>query len=134
MTKNPHLKLNIKKQADPVAAHKFNYGGGSEDEEDDKNYQPMADAFQRSLKGYEIARREREAQRNAELEVPAYIEYIEINFQDQFEIKKFNRAWYDDYGLEYVKFTNFNKTGLFAVIDQDKFQYFFSQIENFIEK
>lgn len=134
MTKNPHLKLNIKKQADPVAAHKFNYGGGSDDEEDDKNYQPMADAFQRSLKGYEIARREREAQRNAELEVPAYIEYIEINFQDQFEIKKFNRAWYDDYGLEYVKFTNFNKTGLFAVIDQDKFQYFFSQIENFIEK
>lgn len=134
MTKKPHLALNIKRQADPIVTHKFNYGGGKNDEEEDKNYQPMADAFQRSLKGYQIARKEREAKRNDELEVPAYIEYIEINFQDQFEIKKYNRAWYDNYGLEYVKFTNFNKTGLFAVIDQDKFRYFFSQIESFIER
>lgn len=134
MTKNPHLKLNIKKQADPIVSHEFNYGGGNSDEEEEKNYQPMAAAFQRSLKGYEIARQEREAQRNDELEVPAYIEYIEIHFQDQFEIKKYNKAWYDNYGLEYVKFTNFNKTGLFAVIDQEKFQYFFSQIESFIER
>ncbi|WKK84089.1 hypothetical protein QYS48_17940 [Marivirga arenosa] len=60
MTKNPHLKLNIKKQADPVTEHKFNYGGGSVEADDDKDYKPMADAFRRSLKGYKRAREERE--------------------------------------------------------------------------
>jgi len=60
MTKNLHLKLNIKKQADPITEHKFHYGGGGVEADDDKDYKPMADTFRRSLKGYQRTREKRE--------------------------------------------------------------------------
>lgn len=132
MSQLPHLKLNVKKQSDPSISHKFNYGGGK-DEEEDKNYLPMANTFKNSLRDYFLDRSEREANRNVDLKVPAYIEYIQITFQGQFDIKKYNQSWYTQFGLEAVRFTNFNKTGLFAVVDQDKFKEFFLQIRAFIK-
>ncbi|PQA94899.1 Subtilase family protein [Chryseobacterium piscicola] len=70
--------------------------------------------------------------RDEEVKVPLYIDYIKINFIDQFDIKNYNQKYYDDLGLESVEFSNFGATGLFAIIDKEKFGDFFEELDNFV--
>lgn len=68
------------------------------------------------------------------LEVPAHIDYIEIDFfavfgnQEPYHLKnRFKR----DFGLEAVKYFNFNKSILFAINNNEDFDSFLSLVQDF---
>ena len=129
----PHVKLNTDKQKDKPIKLKFNYGFGEEEQEvrKIKNYFPLAEAFRGYLNRFNVARNDRIRQR--ELSVPAHIEYIQIQFQSQFDISKYYSQWYNDFGLIGVNFSKFNTEILFAITDHDKLLSFTKSIHNFIK-
>ncbi len=133
----PHVKLNTKEQKDNPVKLKFNYGFGKEEEHEDeeaKNYYPIAQAFRVFMNRFESDYRQRLAQRNPAIEVPAHIEYFQILFQSQFVISEFYSQWYNEFGLLGVHFSKFNNEILFAIADRDKFTIFLNNINNFIRK
>ena len=110
MTKKPHIKLNSKIQNEPTLTMKFNYGGGDDgDIEEEPDYLPMVDSFKRSLARLNVDLIARRQERNETLKIPAHIDYIQIRFQDQFNITKFYQSWYNDFGLLGVNFSHFNR-------------------------
>jgi hypothetical protein len=112
----------------------FNYGGGSNEEENENpNYELMIDTFRSALARFASDKANRERDRNMALEVPSHIDYISIIFQDQFQQSAY-QSWYNDFGLMGVHFSNFNHQGLFSVVDLDKFQSFLNNIRHFIQK
>jgi len=114
---------------------KFNYGGGDDgDKQEEPDYLPMVDTFRASLAQLNKDLTIRRQERNEALEIPAHIDYIQIRFQDQFNITKFYQSWYNDFGLLGVNFSHFNREVLFAVEDQGKFASFMQDIQNFILK
>lgn len=135
MALKPHVKLNTAEQHNTPAKLKFNYGFGSDKKEEDdfeKNYRPMAEAFARNLRNFSIALKRRNAKRNPKLFIPLHIDYIQILFQSQFTISKYYEQWFNQFGLLGVHFTNFNHEILFAIVDQEKFKVFLRNIQNFI--
>lgn len=135
MTKKPHIKLNSKIQNEPTLTMKFNYGGGDDgDIEEEPDYLPMVDSFKRSLARLNVDLIARRQERNETLKIPAHIDYIQIRFQDQFNITKFYQSWYNDFGLLGVNFSHFNREVLFAVVEKDRFATFLKDIQNFILK
>lgn len=137
MAKKPHIKFNSAKQKEQAVTMSFNYGFGKKDEEEALNepdYRPVVDTFRRSLSRLYTDLTLRRHERNEALQIPAHIDYIQIRFQDQFNITKFYQSWYNDFGLLGVNFSHFNREGLFAVEDQDKFASFMQDIQNFILK
>lgn len=114
----------------------FNYGfGGQEDgEKDEPNYLPMIDTFRRSLARLDSDLTIRRQERNEALQIPAHINYIKIRFQDQFDIREYYQFYYNEFGLQGVNFSHFNREVLFAIVDEDKFTAFLQDIESFILK
>lgn len=136
MAKKPHIRLNSKNQSEQVVKMDFNYGFGDQEEKEkeEPDYVPMAEAFRRSLARLNTDLTTRRQERSETLQIPAHIDYIQIRFQDQFNITKFFQSWYNDFGLLGVNFFHFNREVLFAVVDQNKFVIFVQGIENFILK
>jgi hypothetical protein len=95
-----------------------------------KDYTQMADRFEQDSARFVEERTARIQHRT--LNIPAHIEYIDIRFQDQFDLNKYSRSYLRDFGLEAVKFTEFNRKILFAIVDQDRFTTFFTKINAFI--
>jgi Subtilase family len=133
----PHIKMNSKKQSEKAISMKFVYGfpeveeGNSLEEPD---YTKMASDFQRSLTRFYSDLSIRTKNRTEKLNIPSHIDYIQILFQDQFDIVKYYEKWYKEFGMLGVNFSLFNHEGLFAVIDEAKFESFLQDIENFILK
>lgn len=136
MAKRPHIKLNTAVQQERAARMYFNYGFGDDGKEQplDPNYMPMAETFRTSLIRLENDVQTRRVERNDALALPAHIEYIQIQFQDQFDIAKYYQSWYNEFGLAGVNFSHFNRVGLFAVTDRDRFKTFLEDINNFVLK
>ncbi|MEX2595989.1 MAG: S8 family peptidase [Salibacteraceae bacterium] len=136
MAKKPHIKLNSSTQKEQSIKMDFNYGfGGQEDRaEEEPDYLPMVDTFRGSLARLNTDLTNRRQERNEALQIPAHIDYIQIRFQDQFNIKDYYQFYYNEFGLEGVNFSHFNREVLFAVVDQDKFATFLQDIQNFILK
>lgn len=113
----------------------FNYGFGGDEEESkpEPNYAPMVERFRGSLVRLNTDLETRHEERNEALEVPAHFDFIRLRFQDQFNLKEYQR-WYINFGLVGVHFSEFNREGLFAVQDEELFATFLGQIENFIAK
>lgn len=137
MVDKKHLRLISEKQLGEVGKVKFNYGFPSEDENDEPkaepNYYHMAIALKSSaarLKNEVIIKYQNTSRK---LEIPASIDYVNLNFMDQFDINKFYKEYYDKFGLEGTSFSNFNRSGLFAVIDRNKFELFIKNVHSFIE-
>jgi hypothetical protein len=133
----PHVKFNSGKQSEKTISMKFVYGFPDKEEDnphEEPNYAKLASAFQRSLNRYYSELGERTRNRNEELHIPSHIDYIQILFQDQFDIVNFYQKWYKEFGLLGVSFSLFNHEVLFAVIDDLKFESFLQDIENFILK
>ena len=137
MAKKKHLKFLSDKQLEEVGKIKFKYGYGDKEEEDEEtpipNYYRQASNLRISLENYSIERQQKYQQRNAGIEIPANIDYIQINFVSQFVISDYFNDYYKMFGLEAVNFYNFGKSGLFAVIDSEQFQKYLTEINNFIQ-
>lgn len=137
MANKKHLRLLSEKQLGEVGKVKFNYGFPIEDENDEPkpepNYYYMANALRSSVARFESEIITKYQNRNNELQIPASIDYVQLNFIDQFDIDKFYKDYYDKFGLEGTAFSNFGRSGLFAVIDRDKFEFFIRNVYSFIE-
>lgn len=138
MAKRKHLKLLSEKQIEEVGVVKFKYGfpGKEEDDEEENNnpnYYRQASSLRVSMENFSIEQEQKYKQRSAQIEIPADIDYIQINFVSQFVISDYFEIYYKNFGLEAVSFFNFGKSGLFAVIDRKLFQIYLNEIHNFIQ-
>lgn len=138
MAKKKHLKLLSEKQIEEVGIVKFKYGfpGKEEDDEEENtqpNYYKQASTLRVSIENFSIEQAQKYKQRSARIEIPANIDYIQINFVSQFVISNFFNDYYKMFGLEAVSFFNFGKSGLFAVIERELFNKYLNEINNFIQ-
>lgn len=135
MAVQPHLKLKSSLQKEDPVAMNFNYGFGSDDQEakPEPNYEPMVERFRGSLVRLNTDIENRHEERNEELEIPAHYDFIRIRFQDQFNLGEYQR-WYNTFGLAGVHFSEFNREGLFAIVDEELFQAFLVGVEDFIAR
>lgn len=137
MVRRNHLRLLGDKQLKEVGAVKFNYSFPSSTDEDEEvitpNYTYMAESLRQSTVRYYSDLSFKYENRNKEIEIPADIDYIELQFVDQFIIKDYANDYYKTFGLEAASFSNFGRTGLFAIIDPPLFKSFLSNVKSFIE-
>jgi hypothetical protein len=63
-----------------------------------------------------------------------HFDLIELTFQGSFMQEQFQPHYISVFGLIPVRFTLFNKKGLFAIEDRVKFDFFFLQVDNFISR
>ena len=138
MAKRKHLKLLGDKQLEEVSKIKFKYGvfGKEEDDEEDNtppNYYRQASNLRVSIENFTIDQEQKYARKNRSLEIPADVDYIQVNFVSQFVISKYFNDYYKKFGLEAINFFNFGKSGLFAVVNRDLFQIYLNEINSFIQ-
>ncbi len=138
MAKRKHLKLLSDKQLEEVSKIKFKYGvfGKEEDDEEDNtppNYYRQASNLRVSIENFTIDQEQKYARKNRSLEIPADVDYIQVNFVSQFVISKYFNDYYKKFGLEAINFFNFGKSGLFAVVNRDLFQIYLNEINSFIQ-
>ncbi|WP_430933139.1 S8 family peptidase [Saccharicrinis sp. 156] len=108
-------------------------GGGKEDDErnaNPKDYRLMASNFSDCLARYESDYMERVEART--IEVEDHFDSIELNFFAGFDEVKFKAYYIDNFGIELLRLTHFNRKGLFAIEDEEKFASFFQQLNIFI--
>lgn len=135
MAKKSHLKIKNELQRESTTPFRYNYGYGDNDESEQHTKienMALAQRLKSSVHNLQKDINEKYQQRDLSIEIPLHIDYIRINFVDQFDIETYNTKYYSDLGLESVQFSNFNKTGLFAIIDQEKFKKFYNGLEKFI--
>lgn len=138
MANKKHLRFLSGKQLEEVGKIKFKYGlfGKEEDDEEENkppNYYKQASNLQVSIENFSIEMEQKYLLKKRELTVPAYVDYVQINFVSQFVISKYFNDYYKKFGLEAINFFNFGKSGLFAVIDRDLFQIYLNEIKSFIQ-
>ena len=138
MAKRKHLKLLSDKQLEEVSKIKFKYGvfGKEEDDEEDNtppNYYRQATNLRVSIENFTVDQEQKYARKNRSLEIPADVDYIQVNFVSQFVISKYFNDYYKKFGLEAINFFNFGKSGLFAVVNRDLFQIYLNEINSFIQ-
>ncbi|MGV8137044.1 MAG: S8 family serine peptidase [Mangrovibacterium sp.] len=108
-------------------------GGGNDDEEKNKNrkdYRLMASVFSECFVKYELDYAVRVENRT--VEVKNHFDSIEINFFAGFDEVKFKAYYVGNFGLELLQLSHFNRKGLFAIEDEEKFASFLEQINIFI--
>ncbi|MBN2612233.1 MAG: S8 family peptidase [Bacteroidales bacterium] len=105
---------------------------GIQDDEEEKNYDPMKDVFLRCRDSFFADKEIRIRKRNAKLNVPVYLEYIELHFFDSFNSDKYENLYRSKFGLAPVVFKEYNSVGKFAIADNSLFQNFITQLELFI--
>lgn len=133
----PHFKLNTAKQKEAPVKLKYNYGFDPDAEKapaSPKNYVPMAKAFSAYLARLDAEVVQRRRERNEAIVVPENIEYISINFFDQFVVSEYLEDWFNDFGLIGINFTHFNHQVLFRINDPEKFENFHKNIASFITR
>lgn len=135
MANKSHLKFISDKQLSEVKVFKYNYGFDNKEDEDNssKNYFRLATSLKADLARFDADREAKYNQKDNTLNIPQDIDYVQITFQDLFEISKYFNVYYNDYGLEATAFYDFAKKGLFAIINRDKFQTFITDVNNFIQ-
>lgn len=131
----PHVKLDTALQREPTATLKFNYGygGESDDKSPEPDYTFMAQSFAQDLNRLKIDVQRRRSERNPVLQVPAHIEYIEIQFHAQFALASYFQQWRNSFGLEAVQLTEFGTKVLFAIVDRTLMRSFLNDIQLFID-
>ncbi len=101
-------------------------GGGKDDDEKDKrpkDYRLMASTFSDCLVKYESDYMERVEART--IDVEGHFDSIELNFFAGFDEVKFKAYYIDNFGIELLRLSHFNRKGLFAIEDEEKFASFF---------
>jgi Subtilase family len=113
---------------------KTRFGGKPEQDEDviERDYTPKREDFKRSIEQFYRGKENRQAKRNRDLQVPAEIDLIKITFHDVFDSSVFENKYRDNFGLTALRYTEFNSVGLFAIIENRKFDFFINQLQIFI--
>jgi hypothetical protein len=135
MSRKKHLRLLGNIQKEEGSSVKFNYGFAQQKEENIEvkpNYFWMATSLKSSLDRYSTEFQVKYSLRDIEMLIPANVDYIQINFVDQFFIGKYYDIYYSKFGLEGTSFSDFGRTGLFRVVDKDLFGDFLKQVNNFV--
>jgi hypothetical protein len=102
------------------------------DEFDPKSYTPQKEEYRRAKSLFQSEQKARRSKRNPELKVPTHIEYVLIEFFDAFNSLDFENKYRKTFGLSPVLYFEYNTKGLFAIIDDEQFKTFISDIEVFI--
>ncbi len=133
MAKRPHLYF----RGEQLHGGNFNYprrnvNSGDDEEPIQKDYMPMQEDFRVSLGNFNRKRRQRAERRNPQIDV-RHLDFIQFNFFNVFKIADFRRKYLQRFGLTPVSFWDYNRSGLFAIEDRDRFEQFITDIQNFIE-
>jgi hypothetical protein len=130
MPSKPHLYF--KNPQEGLVEYRQRPGGGSSNEEieEEVNYTPMADQFEFSKNRFINDQRVRN--NNRTIEIPIHFDLIEIEFQNYFDQRTFEQAYFNDFGLSLVHLTKFNRLGLFIINDSERFRSFFGHLDTFI--
>lgn len=106
-------------------------GGGKEDEEKtiQKDYRNLAREYRRCMHYY--INDERIRHDNRELQIENHFDLIELTFFKGYDQQGFEGYYSDTFGLILLHLSSFNRKGLFAIEDRNKFNYFFAQFKNF---
>jgi len=133
MANKPHLYFKNPQEGVVTYKQPRRYAGITEDDTDIvKNYTPLKNSFKSSIKRFFADKQKRERKRNQTLQVPAHIDYIEIDFFDYFDTTGFENKYIADFGLSPIRHTDFNTKVLFAITDTEKFKSFIGELEKFI--
>jgi hypothetical protein len=133
MAPKPHLFFrNTPEGREPF--HQLpRYTGPEDDQEEEKNYTPMKEVFYQCRGDFFSDQDLRIRSRNNELTIPAHLDYIEIHFFDAFNSDKFENYYRTRFGLAPVTFKNYNGIGVFAITNDELFQFFIEQVNLFID-
>ena len=104
----------------------------SDKEDEQKEEKINIDALKNSIFLYTQGKSIRDSNRNKDLNISLFIDYIEIEFYDTFNSKGFSLKYRNDFGIYPVAFYQFNTIGLFAVIDRTLFTKFFAELNRII--
>ncbi|WP_139925622.1 hypothetical protein [Hymenobacter sp. DG01] len=77
--------------------------------------QEKAAVFSANLAAFGREQRRRESERNPELQVPATLTSVEIEFHDWFDAFTYERRYYGTFGLRLNKYAEYNTRGLEVV-------------------
>lgn len=135
MTKS-HLLFRNTSSGPAQLKFKSRSSGEKNNEEDQEeqtfNWEPQQGVFRTCRDNLISDRNQRIENRDTSLDIPANIEYISITFWDAFNTRDYEKKYINDFGLQPIKYSRYNSVVLFAVINQDKFNYFIKQIELYI--
>ncbi|MDD4002230.1 MAG: hypothetical protein PHU35_05510, partial [Bacteroidales bacterium] len=134
----PHLLLNnqIKTiEKFPKRGMRVSKKKSEEEEDEDEvvvnNYEPKKKTLRNNLQSFNNQLEER--YQNRSIDIPVHIDYVKIYTHGVFNLDlqtKFRKA----YGLSPVKYENFNKIVLCAIVDEEAFVTFKSHIAFFVEQ
>ncbi|NEW85222.1 MAG: S8 family serine peptidase [Mariniphaga sp.] len=132
MSPKPHLFFRNPVEGKVRYQQSSRFMGTPDDPEEEKNYAPMKEVFRNCRETFFSDQRVRIQNRNPSINIPAHLEYIEIHFFDAFNSGKFENFYRARFGLAPVTFKNFNGIVIFAITDNELFQFFINQINQFI--
>jgi len=102
-----------------------------ENKDSQKNYIHMANEFEACIESFNEEQQNRH--RGRTIDVPSHFDLIELKFQGYYNQPRYEQYYYNTFGLALLHLKDFNKTGLFAINDTTRFNYFFDQMEIFIQ-
>ena len=131
--KKPHLYFKNTLEGSSILKPRPGGGRKEEREKDDssKDYSLMASTFSDCLDKFDIALKERV--KNRTIDAINYFDAIELNFFAGFKEANFKAHYIDYFGLVLLRLTHFNRKGLFAIENVEKFHLFLDQLNFFIE-
>ncbi|MFH2143051.1 MAG: S8 family serine peptidase [Bacteroidota bacterium] len=129
--------LFFRNPSEGVIPYRSRKGGFSEEDEDEKviekpDYTLLANSFRNCITRFENDLDHRNKSRN--ITIDNHFDLIELTFQGSFMQEKFQAHYIQIFGLIPVRFSLFNRKGLFAIENRTKFDFFFLQLDNFISR
>lgn len=128
--------LLFKNPAEGVVTYRGRLGGGDDKNKDEEkeipDYTPMANVFRVCMADFYEDIEYRHSNRILNFNI--HFDLIELTFQGSFNQEKFQGHYISNFGLLPVRFSLFNRKGLFAIEDREKFNFFILQLKNFIAR
>ncbi len=125
-----HLLFNNPQEGSAIYKGRPGGGGNNEEEREiHKDYRNLARDYDRCLSQYLHDERKRHEDRSFEIETN--FDLIELTFFKGFDQQGFEAYYIETFGLVLVHLSSFNRKGLFAIENREKFNYLFAQFRNF---
>jgi hypothetical protein len=127
----PHLYFRNPEER--IVSYKARTGGGGDNEAEKKkkDFTRMSEVF--SVCQQKFYQESQTRHSNRTIDLPIHFDLIELTFFAGFDQPKYESYYIDKFGLVLLHLSLFNRKGLFAIDNKDKFDFFFQQITYFIE-
>jgi hypothetical protein len=132
MPPRSHLVFNNPSLGTEAFRYRPRKPGDVEDEEQQPDYSYLSSEYAVSLRDFNRDRDRRIQERNLNLNVPANLFHLDIEFFGWFDSKSFESYYRRTYGLSAAKHYKYNTRVIFSIADQTRFEEFIAQIEAFI--